>query len=85
LRLAGLTVPNQDVLGLADLLRRGGFTDTADTLEDGVAANRPDIALTILAREAMIWALHDPPTKALSELRAVLLEEHVGRVRDGLA
>ena len=42
-------------------------------------------ALDIQEREAMIWALDEPPTKALAELRAVLLEEHVGRVRDGLA
>ena len=84
MRLAGLTVPDPDVLELAVLLRRGGFADTAETLEDDVAANRPDMALTILAREAMIWALDDPPTKALAELRGILLEEHVGRVRDGL-
>ena len=74
LRLAGLTVPDEDVLELAVLLRRGGFADTADTLQADVAANRPDIAHTILAREAMIGALDDPPTKALSELRGVLLE-----------
>ena len=74
MRLAGLTVPDEDVLELAVLLRRGGFADTADTLQADVAANRPDIAHTILAREAMIGALDDPPTKALSELRGVLLE-----------
>ena len=84
MRLAGLTVPNHDVLERAVLLRRGGFADTAKTLEDEVAADRPDIAPTVLEREAMIWALDDPPTKALVELRAVLLEEHVGRKRDGL-
>ena len=84
MRLAGLTVPDHDVFELAVLLRRGGFADTAKTLEDDVAADRPDVALTILEREAMIWALDDPPTKALAELRAVLLEEHVGRKRDGL-
>jgi len=32
----------------------------------------------------MIWALDDPPTKALAELRTVLLQEHEGLVRDGL-
>ncbi len=31
-------------------------------------------ALDIPEREAMIWALDEPPTKALAELRAVLLE-----------
>ena len=85
MRLAGLTVSNHDVLELAVLLRRAGFTDTADTLEDDVAANRPDIALTIHEREAIISVLEDPPPGSLAELRAVLLQEHVGHVRDGLA
>ena len=84
MRLAGLTVPDHDVLELAVLLRSGGFTDTADKLEDDVAANRPDISLTIHEREAIIWVLDDPPPGSLAELRAVLLQEHVGRVRDGL-
>jgi len=51
LRLAGLTVPDEDVLELAVLLRRDGFADTADTLQADVAGNRPDIAHTILPRE----------------------------------
>lgn len=29
--------------------------------------------------------LVDPPAGALAKLRGVLLEEHVGRLRDGLA
>jgi hypothetical protein len=41
------------------------------------------LALTIAERETIIRALDDPPT-GLEELRAVLLREHVGRVRDGL-
>jgi hypothetical protein len=31
----------------------------------------------------MLWALDDARTDALAELRAVLLNEHEGRVRDG--
>ena len=82
MRLAGIDIPARVILELAVLLRRGGFTDTAETLEGAIAANQLDIALTILEREAIIWVLDDPPTKALAELRAVLLREHVGRVRD---
>ena len=41
------------------------------------------LALTIPERETIIRALDDPPL-GLEELRAVLLREHVGRVRDGL-
>ena len=42
------------------------------------------LALTIPERETIIRALDDPPAR-LEELRAVLLREHAGRVRDGLA
>ena len=41
------------------------------------------LALTIPERETIIRALDDAPP-GLEELRAVLLREHVGRVRDGL-
>jgi hypothetical protein len=42
------------------------------------------LGLEIEEREAILAALEDPPL-GLSELRAVLLAEHVGRVRDGLS
>jgi hypothetical protein len=35
-------------------------------------------------RERLLWALHEARTDALAELRAVLLNEHEGRVREGL-
>ena len=41
------------------------------------------LALTIPEREAIIQALDDA-LPGLEELRAVLLREHVARVRDGL-
>ena len=41
------------------------------------------LALTIPERETIIRALDVAPP-GLEELRAVLLREHVGRVRDGL-
>jgi hypothetical protein len=49
-----------------------------------VAANLPDVALTILEREAIVWVLDDPPAGELAALRGLLLEEHVWRVREGL-
>jgi hypothetical protein len=41
------------------------------------------IGLSITDREAILSVLNDPP-EFLLDLRAVLLQEHVGRVRDGL-
>ena len=32
-----------------------------------------------------MWALDDPPSSSLAELRAVLLQEHVARVRGEMA
>ena len=54
MRLAGVDIPDKGVLELAVLLRRGGFTDTAEALEGAVAANQLDIALSILERDAII-------------------------------
>ena len=84
MRLAGMDIPDEAVLELAVLLRRGGFADTADSLEGAVAANLPDVALTILEREAVIWVLDDPPVGELAALCGLLLEEHVWRQREGL-
>ncbi len=42
------------------------------------------LALTIPERETIIRALDDAPD-GLEELRAVLLQEHVGRKREGLS
>ena len=84
MRLAGIDIADEAVLELARLLRRGGFTDTAESLDGAVAASLPDVALTILEREAIVWVLLDPPAGALADLRGVLLEEHVWRRREGL-
>jgi hypothetical protein len=45
--------------------------------------NLAEVGLTIRERTAILDVLDDPP-QGLEELRAVLLREHVGRVRDGL-
>ena len=42
------------------------------------------MTLTIDDRERLLWALDDARTDAFAELRAVLLQEHEGRVREGL-
>ena len=53
-------------------------------LEKTLALGTVVLALTIDDRERLLWALDDARTDALAELRAVLLQEHEGRVRDGL-
>jgi hypothetical protein len=42
------------------------------------------LALEIHERETIVRALDDPPP-GLQELRATLVQEHVGRLKDGLA
>jgi hypothetical protein len=81
--LAGISVRDQDVLELAGLLRKGGFRETAETLENAYDVECKVLALTIADREAILRALDDP-LAGLAELRGVLLTEHEGRVRDGL-
>jgi hypothetical protein len=41
------------------------------------------LALTLVDRESILWALDDPP-ESLAELRAVLLQEIAWRQREGL-
>jgi hypothetical protein len=80
--LAGLPIPGSDVLELAKLV---GDDPLADRLESAHARDIRVFALDIPEREALLWVLDEPPTKALAELRGVLLAEHTGRLRDGLA
>jgi hypothetical protein len=79
--IAGYPVPPSDVLELARLL---GDDPLADRLESAYGRDVRVFGLDIAEREQLLWALDEPPTRALSALRAVLLQEHVGRVRDGL-
>ena len=55
----------------------------AGRLEDAYGCEVKVLGLSIRERELMFGALDDPPP-GLEELSAVLLREHVGRVRDGL-
>jgi hypothetical protein len=81
--LAGLSVPDRDVLELAVLVRDAGFDDVAERLETAYDRETIVLALTIDDREAILRALDDPPD-ALGELRGVLLREHERRIRTGL-
>jgi len=54
----------------------------ADRVESAYGRQVRVFALDVRERENPLYALDDLPTKALSELRGVLLQEHEGRVRD---
>ena len=81
--LAGIPIPARLVLELARRLRDAELVDTAERLEGAYDREARIVALEISDREAILRALEDPPA-GLEELRAVQLQEHVGRVRDGL-
>lgn len=70
---------------LAGLLRTGGFEDVAHQLTHALLIETKVLALTAPDRESILWALDEPPTDGLAELRGVLLSEHEWRVREGLA
>jgi hypothetical protein len=78
--LAGVPVTDDAVLELARLVDDDAL---ADRLETAYGRLTKVLALTIQERETIIRALDDAPP-GLEELRAVLIREHVGRVRDGL-
>jgi hypothetical protein len=79
--LAGVPVRDELVLELARLVNDDAL---AGRLETAYGRMTKVLALTIPERETIIRALDEAPA-GLEELRAVLLREHVGRVRDGLA
>ena len=80
--LAGLPTPGTDVLELARLIDDRAL---AERLETAYGNGASILALEIQERESIVRALDDPPTKALAERRAVLLQEHVARVRGEMA
>jgi hypothetical protein len=79
-QLAGLRIPDDDVRELASLVNE----PTRSMLEKALALGTVVLALTIDDRERILWALDDVRTDALAELRALLLQEHEWRVREGL-
>jgi hypothetical protein len=80
MHLAGVPIQDDLVLELARLV---DDPDLAERLEQNYGRMTKVLALTIPERETIIPALDDAPA-GLEELRAVLLREHVARVRDGL-
>ena len=80
IHLAGVPIRDELVLELARLVDDDAL---GSRLETAYGRMTKVLALTIPERETIIQALDDPPP-GLEELRAVLLREHLGRVRDGL-
>ena len=78
--LAGMNVPDDDVREVARLVEE----PTRSVLEKALELGTVVLALSIDDRMRLLWALDDPQTRALAELRATLLLEHEGRVREGL-
>ena len=83
MQLAGVPIRDEDVFKLAGL-PSGGFEVVADKLDHALLLETKVLALTVIDRESMLWALDEPPTGGLAELRGVLLGEHEWRVREGL-
>lgn len=81
--LAGLPVSNDATSELAILVRTTGGDELADRLERALNHDVKLLALTIPERTIILSALEDPP-QPLAELRAVLLNEHEWRVREGV-
>ena len=78
--LAGIRVRDEDVRELAGLVDE----PTATVLRNAIERETVVLALSIADRELLLWALDDPQTHAIAELRATLLLEHEWRVREGL-
>ena len=60
-----------------------GFDDLADGLDDAWRREIKVFALEVDGREAILRGLEDGPD-GFGQLRAVLLQEHVWRVREGI-
>jgi hypothetical protein len=83
MQLAGVTVADAEVLPLAKRLVAAGLTNTADTLTVAYTADTEIVGLTCEERDDILGVLDDPPD-SLCQLRAVLLQEHRWRQREGL-
>jgi hypothetical protein len=69
--------PQADLAGIVD------DEDLGQKLRTALANEITLLGLDVPERETILRALEAPPA-GVEELRAVLLREHVGRVRDGL-
>ena len=81
--LAGVPVPDRLVLTIASNLRDAGLGTTAGRLENGYDRETKLLAFSIAERDDILQVLVDCP-EGLGELRAVLIQEHAWRVREGL-
>jgi hypothetical protein len=62
--------------------RDAGYDHTAESLETAQERQTKLLGLSIADREVILSVLVDPPEQ-LCELRAVLLQEHASRQREG--
>ena len=81
---ANLLSRSRDLFGPDDPAHMPVLAALATRLEDCYGRDVTVLGLSIAERETIIRALDDPPS-GLEELRGVLLAEHVGRKRVGLA
>ena len=81
--LAGVAVPEDAVAELGNTVRAIGADDLADRLDRALDDGVKLLALTIDERAIIPAALDDQP-EGLAELRAVLINEHECRQREGL-
>ena len=79
--LAGIAVADRHVIELASKLREADCDDTAARLESGYEHQAR--LLSIEERDEILSVLVDCPD-GLGELRAVLLQQHERRVRQGI-
>ena len=82
MRLAGVSVRDENIAALAELLLGASFEETADALLVALDSEQDLVALSAADREAILQVLDDPPI-GLAELRGVLLAKHEGRVQRG--
>ena len=81
--LAGVPIALEWVPEIARMVKVAGAVELADRLDRAVNDGVALLALTIDERAIILSVLEDPPS-GLTELRAVLLNEHQWRQAEGL-
>ena len=81
--LAGIAVADRHVIEVARMLRDAGSDDTAARLESGYEHQARLLALSVEEPDEILGVLVDCPD-GLGELRAVLLQQHEWRRREGI-
>lgn len=83
--VAGIEIETYGIELLIALLRDEYYLAAANTLHEALCDGVADVGLTLKERTAVLDVLDDPPSRVLSNLRGILLEEYVDRVRVGRA